>query len=102
MPYLVCLAALPSRRVKFLILSLDIHPHPCYIGCRKDGGNMERRKLCNACNTTKSVYDFALNKSMRDGLQAYCKECNRKMQRAYRDQNLERWAGKDPYTEEAE
>ena len=33
-------------------------------------------KRCSRCREVKSRTDFASNKSMRDGLQAYCRECS--------------------------
>jgi hypothetical protein len=43
-------------------------------------------KHCNKCDRDKPLPAFARNKQTPDGLQAYCKECNR----AYREANIER------------
>lgn len=32
-------------------------------------------KLCNKCNTTKDITEFRKDKSKKDGLTIYCKEC---------------------------
>lgn len=32
-------------------------------------------KLCTKCGKTKPISEFGLNKSKKDGLQSYCKEC---------------------------
>jgi len=34
-------------------------------------------KTCNSCSTSKAVTEFVKNRSTKDGLQAYCKPCNR-------------------------
>lgn len=34
-------------------------------------------KLCNKCGEIKPISDFGKNKSKKDGLQAYCKECTK-------------------------
>lgn len=43
-------------------------------------------KLCNDCDSVKSVTEFHANKARPDGLQAYCKECKRSRDRkCYKD-----------------
>lgn len=34
-------------------------------------------KLCNKCGEIKPISDFGKNKSKKDGLQSYCKECTK-------------------------
>jgi hypothetical protein len=34
------------------------------------------KKLCKKCNTTKDVINFHKNKSTKDGLSIWCKDCN--------------------------
>lgn len=33
------------------------------------------KKVCTKCNTEKSISDFYKNKNSKDGLSAWCKEC---------------------------
>lgn len=37
-----------------------------------------RQKQCKECDTVKPVEEFGNDRSRKDGLQFYCKECNRK------------------------
>jgi hypothetical protein len=46
-------------------------------------------KCCAKCSETKPAVEFARDKNRKDGLQAYCKAC----QRAYRVANKERLGG---------
>ena len=41
-------------------------------------------KHCNKCNTTKSIIDFGKNKSTKDGLTSWCKECTTKNQHSHK------------------
>ena len=36
-------------------------------------------KICSMCNETKSLSDFYLNKTKKDGFNGICKECQRKV-----------------------
>lgn len=38
-------------------------------------------KMCKSCNLTKEISCFCKNKSSKDGLQSYCKECSRSKNR---------------------
>lgn len=38
-------------------------------------------KHCGRCDTTKPRDEFGNNRSAKDGLQTYCRECNRDMRR---------------------
>ena len=40
-------------------------------------------KTCRACNQNLPAAAFSINKRNSDGLQSYCKECNKAKQRAY-------------------
>ena len=53
-------------------------------------------KLCNACNTSKSLSEFSKSKAKKDGLQYKCKECikqhnkdNKEALAQYREDNKE-------------
>ena len=42
-------------------------------------------KQCQYCRNFKSLSKFSLNKSRKDGLQKYCKECNKQLNRKYKE-----------------
>lgn len=44
---------------------------------------METTKYCPKCHTRKSGSEFYKSKTTSDGLAGYCKECNKKVARAY-------------------
>jgi hypothetical protein len=44
-------------------------------------------KTCLKCKTTKPLIEFNKTKSNKDGLSFYCKVCNRKTSRQYREKN---------------
>lgn len=44
-------------------------------------------KHCSKCNTTKSIEDFALDKSHNDGHRSLCKSCINKYMKSYTDIN---------------
>jgi hypothetical protein len=44
-------------------------------------------KWCRRCETTRPVTDFAGNRSARDGLQAYCRECGAAIYRERRERD---------------
>jgi len=44
-------------------------------------------KTCSKCKTTKPLTEFNKTKSNKDGLSFYCKVCNRKTSRQYREKN---------------
>lgn len=46
-------------------------------------------KYCNYCKTTKELACFAKNKTMKDGLQAYCKDCNKDIRKKYKNRSKE-------------
>ncbi len=70
-----------------------------YLG-QKGRCNMDRKKYCNACGTSKKFEEFAISRSHTSGLQPYCRECNKLMQKVYREQNKEKWDKINPYTGE--
>ena len=41
------------------------------------------KKYCSGCKTSKSITLFNLNVSTGDGLQSYCKDCQRKRAHEY-------------------
>lgn len=42
------------------------------------------RKVCSACHGPKSLTEYARSRQSRDGLQAYCNPCHRKVRDARR------------------
>ena len=44
---------------------------------------MEATKYCSKCHTRKLASEFYKSKTTSDGLAGYCKECNKKVARAY-------------------
>lgn len=42
-----------------------------------------KKKKCSKCRRTKEVKHFSRNASMTDGLNHYCKKCNRERLAAY-------------------
>ena len=46
-------------------------------------------KRCPKCGETKAPAEFGKNRSRRDGLQDYCKECNRRYYEENREARLE-------------
>jgi hypothetical protein len=42
-------------------------------------------KQCKYCRETKELLEFSLNKSSKDGHQKYCKECNKYLNRRYKE-----------------
>lgn len=46
---------------------------------------MSTTKECKRCQETKDVSCFAKNASSKDGLQSYCKDCTREINRQYHD-----------------
>lgn len=44
-------------------------------------------KFCNKCKETRLISEFSINKSKKDGLASYCKECCKKIQQNYYKQN---------------
>jgi hypothetical protein len=45
-------------------------------------------KLCRGCDTTKNTKEFAKHKNRKDGLQAFCRECNKARSKAYYKRNI--------------
>jgi superfamily II helicase len=58
---------------------------------------MKVKKICGLCGEAKEITRFSRNRSSKDGLQCYCKECSKQ----YREDNIrayrERWEKEDPY-----
>lgn len=44
-------------------------------------------KLCNCCNSDKSLFEFSKNARSKDGLQYRCKDCDNKYQAIRRKEN---------------
>ena len=49
-----------------------------------------REKRCPRCAMFKHHHDFNVSSSSHDGLQAYCRECNRAYQREWHSRNADR------------
>lgn len=49
---------------------------------------MTDTKRCTKCGETKPVDEFYRNRSHRDGLNSYCKECRRAYYEAHREEKL--------------
>jgi len=47
-------------------------------------------RLCSICLLLKTTDFFGINKSKKDGLMTYCKECSKEKTRIYRKNNLEK------------
>ena len=45
-------------------------------------------KICTKCNENKDITAFSKCRSRRDGLQQYCKACNKKDNDGYRKEKL--------------
>ena len=45
-------------------------------------------KTCNMCKIEKVESDFNKNKSSKDGLRHYCRECQRNMSDTYHQNNM--------------
>ena len=55
-------------------------------------------KFCKMCSKHKPLTGFSLARGKPDGLQAYCKLCNKDMQADIRNENAEKWSKISPYT----
>ena len=44
-------------------------------------------KVCRKCNVLKNESEFSIKRANKDGLDSYCKECNRKTAQEYRNKN---------------
>jgi 5-methylcytosine-specific restriction endonuclease McrA len=47
-------------------------------------------KLCKKCNETKELSCFSKDKTRKDGLQPYCKECTSKYKKKHRTENAKK------------
>jgi len=47
-------------------------------------------KICKKCQTEKSITEFGNNKTEKDGKNIYCRECELKRMREYREKNREK------------
>ena len=54
-------------------------------------------KHCKKCQKTKDESEFSKNSKKKDGLQAYCKECNKKTNKKFRDKNPQYWSYETGY-----
>jgi hypothetical protein len=52
---------------------------------RNSGNIIIKKKLCPICNVEKTREEFTISLSRKDGLYAYCKECNHKVVKKYSD-----------------
>lgn len=48
---------------------------------------MLETKVCVNCKETKDITEFAKNRTTKDQLQAWCKECNNTYNKQYREEN---------------
>jgi len=48
---------------------------------------LKNTKTCRRCGINKNVSEFKYNKSLKDNLHSYCRECTRKINRAYYSKN---------------
>ena len=53
-------------------------------------------KRCSRCKREKPVTEFGKNQGMKDGLQHYCRECNRAYQREYQRERRKKNAARRP------
>ncbi len=51
---------------------------------------MEGKKRCSKCLEEKTKEEFHFNRSTKDGLERWCKECKRKSQQSLRDRKARR------------
>ena len=51
-------------------------------------------KKCNKCNLEKNITSFCKNKSKKDGLDIYCRDCNKKYKKDYSIKNKEKLSNK--------
>lgn len=47
-------------------------------------------KVCSSCKLEKAKKAFSKNKNKKDGLQAWCKDCTNKYQKAWREEDPEK------------
>lgn len=52
-------------------------------------------KFCKKCNLSKDIDDFAKNKSKKDGLNTYCKQCQKPYKDSHYRNNKERYINKN-------
>ena len=46
-----------------------------------------KTKICNNCNTEKSVKDFSKSKAKKDGLNHFCRDCNKTYKKKHYEKN---------------
>lgn len=51
---------------------------------------MITEKRCYHCNNVKSISEFAKHSKNKDGYQSWCKSCNTKFQKEYREKAVEK------------
>lgn len=49
----------------------------------KKHGKRKAVKRCSRCKEVKSITEFSARKNTEDGLDCYCRECNREIMRKY-------------------
>lgn len=55
------------------------------------------KKLCKCCGETKDTTQFSKCKAKKDGLQPYCKECNKQSNKKFRKENPKYWSYETGY-----
>lgn len=54
-------------------------------------------KLCKKCDNIKPLTEFSKNSRRKDGLQAYCKQCNKESNKQFRNKNPKYWSYETGY-----
>ena len=48
-------------------------------------------KICSYCDCSKTLDAFGIDRSKKDGLTIYCKDCSKKKSSVYRQQNPDKF-----------
>lgn len=62
---------------------------------------MDSTKICSKCGRELPISEFSKDKSKKDGLQAYCKECNKQYREEHKEEYQKQYKAeyKEEYTE---